>query len=97
MVLAFGMVILPQNLSTGNVQVRGCSCILSVAVHVYLSVAVRVYQGDLACRLSNNVHSFLPRLSACVEPVQPRMGGVKLFGLWARKYFACKKILQNYL
>ena len=32
MVPAFGMVILPQNLSTGNGQIPGCSCILSVAV-----------------------------------------------------------------
>ena len=30
MVPAFGMVILPQNLSNGNGQVPGCSCILSV-------------------------------------------------------------------
>ena len=30
MVPAFGMVILPQNPSTGNGQVPGCSCILSV-------------------------------------------------------------------
>ena len=31
MIPAFGMIILPQNLSTGNGQVPGCSCILSVA------------------------------------------------------------------
>ena len=34
MVPAFGMVISPQNLSTGNGQVPGCSCILSVGVPV---------------------------------------------------------------
>ena len=32
MVPAFGMVILPQNLSTGNRQVPGWSCILSVSI-----------------------------------------------------------------
>ena len=32
MVSAFGMVILPQNLSTGNGQVPGWSCTLSVAM-----------------------------------------------------------------
>ena len=32
MVPAFGMVILPQNLSTGNRQIPGCSCILSVDI-----------------------------------------------------------------
>ena len=30
MVTAFDMVILPQNLSTGNGKIPGCSCILSV-------------------------------------------------------------------
>ena len=32
MIPAFDMVILPQNLSTGNGHVPGCSCILSVAL-----------------------------------------------------------------
>ena len=31
MVLAFGMVISLQNIYTGNGQIPGCSCILSVA------------------------------------------------------------------
>ena len=30
MIPTFGMVILPQNLSTGNAKIPGCSCILSV-------------------------------------------------------------------
>ena len=40
MVPAFGMVILPQNLSTGNGHVPGWSCILSVAIVVPVHVIV---------------------------------------------------------
>ena len=37
MIPAFGMVILPQNFSTGNGQIPGCSCILSVGTYPILS------------------------------------------------------------
>ena len=39
MILAFGMVIVPQNLSTENGQIPGWSCILSVASHVTAPVS----------------------------------------------------------
>ena len=60
---AFGMVILPQNLSTGNGKVPGCSCILSVAsagveagreLALQLHVSVRlapVHGGGVQVRL----------------------------------------------
>ena len=45
MIPAFGMVILPQNPSTGNGKVPGCSCILSVAI---TDDAVLACAGDRA-------------------------------------------------
>ena len=43
MIPAFGMVILPQNLSTGDGKIPGCSCIRSVAT----SVSEQRKPGDL--------------------------------------------------
>ena len=47
MVQAFGMVILSQNLSTGNGQIPGWSCILSVDIIMIINIYVLqcLYKG----------------------------------------------------
>ena len=48
MVPAFGMAILPQNISTGNGQVPGWSCILSVATPGVEAGVAKVFLGHEA-------------------------------------------------
>ena len=75
MIPAFGMVILTQNLSTGNVQVPGCSFILSVGTRIVITSvlaagqAPRLYGIDISqCFVVHRFYMQNASLLACFWP-----------------------------